>query len=112
MNLPDFLIDHADGEIRLVGHRIGIYDVIDRYQEGYSPEMLCEEYPALSLALIHRVIAFYQDNRKDVDAYLAEYRAELSRQEMAKEPGPATERIRQSLATKSDRAAVRPRESS
>lgn len=28
MNLPDFLTQHADGDIRLTGHRIGLYSVV------------------------------------------------------------------------------------
>jgi hypothetical protein len=38
------------------------------------------------LALIHKVIAFYLENREEVDAYLAGYGAELARQEAASEP--------------------------
>ena len=78
MDLPSYL-QHADGEIRLTGHRIGLFHVVDRYQEGYSPEMIGEELPALSLALIHRVIAFYLENQREVDAYVADCRAELRR---------------------------------
>jgi uncharacterized protein (DUF433 family) len=94
MNLPDFLVEHPDGEIRLAGHRIGLYHVIDLNQEGHSPEMLHEEYPTLPLALIHKVIAFYLENRHEVDAYVAAYRAELERQEAGQPPSPALLRLR------------------
>ena len=57
MNLPEFLTPHSHGEIRLAGHRIGLEHVVALYREGYSPEMLHEQYPTLSLALIHKVIA-------------------------------------------------------
>ncbi len=100
MNLPDFLINHADGEIRLSGHRIGLYHVVDRYQEGYSPEMLHEEFPTLPLALIHEVIAFYLENQTEVDAYVAAYRAELERQEAASEPSSSLLRIRKKTQAK------------
>src|SRR5262245_34475575 len=98
MNLPDFLIDHPDGEIRLTGHRISLYHVVDRYQEGYSAEMLAEEYPTLSLALIHKVIAFYLENQAEVDAYMAGQRALLRRQE-EETPlrGPTLEEMRARL---------------
>lgn len=98
MDLPEFLVDHPDGEIRLTGHRIGLYHVIGRYQEGYSPEMLHEEYPTLPLALIHKVIAFYLENQAEVDGYVSAYRAELERQEAAHQPSAAVARIRQRLA--------------
>jgi uncharacterized protein (DUF433 family) len=100
MNLPEFLVDHPDGEIRLTGHRIGLYHVVDRYQDGYSPEMLAELYPTLPLALIHKVIAFYLENQAEVDAYVAAYRAELERQEAAYVAGPAHLRIRQLIEAK------------
>ncbi len=101
MTLPDFLIDSPDGEIRLTGHRISLYHVVDRYQEGYSAEMLAEHYPTLSLALIHKVIAFYLENQAEVDAYVAAYRSELERQE-AETPrrGPTLEEMRQRLKEK------------
>jgi uncharacterized protein (DUF433 family) len=101
MNLPDFLTDHPDGEIRLTGHRIGLYHVISRHAEGCSPEMLHEEYPTLPLPLIHNVIAFYQDNRDEVDAYISAYGAELARQQAAHRPSPAAQRIRRNLEAKS-----------
>ena len=44
MTLPDFLCDD-DGEIRLRGHRIGLYHVVARYNEGYSAEMLACQFP-------------------------------------------------------------------
>jgi hypothetical protein len=40
MTLPEFLTQSEAGEIRLAGHRIGLFHVVRRYNEGYSPEML------------------------------------------------------------------------
>lgn len=80
MQLPDFLHEVEPGEIRFVGHRINLYHVMRPYLEGYTPEMLHEELPTLSLELIRKVLAFYHANKAEVDAYVAEYRAELERQ--------------------------------
>ena len=77
MQLPDYLIRASDGEILLSGHRIGLFHVLDRYIDGYSPEMLAGQYPSLSLALIHKTIALYLENRAEIDAYVAEYAAAL-----------------------------------
>ena len=96
MNLPSYL-QHADGEIRLTGHRIGLFHVVDRYQDGYSPEMIGEELATLSLALIRRVIAFYLENQHDVDVYVAAYRAELDRHEAAQPASAAVVEIRKRL---------------
>jgi uncharacterized protein (DUF433 family) len=83
MTLPDFLTQHPGGEIRLTGHRIGLFHLIRRYNEGYSPEMLVCQYPTLPLALIHKTIAFYLENRAEADAYVAGCEDELGRQRAA-----------------------------
>jgi uncharacterized protein (DUF433 family) len=80
MTLPDFLTEDAGGEIRVTGHRIGLFHLVHYYNEGYPAEMLACQYPTLPLALIHKVIAFYLENRPEVDAYVATCRDELSRQ--------------------------------
>jgi uncharacterized protein (DUF433 family) len=81
MTLPDFLTqDAATGEIRLSGHRIGLYHLVHYYNEGYSPEMLVCQYPTLPLALVHKVIAHYLENWDEIDAYVSGCREELSRQ--------------------------------
>jgi uncharacterized protein (DUF433 family) len=72
MQLPDFLTEHAYGAIRLTGHRIGLEHVMYYYHQGCSPEMLVEQYPTLSLELVQKVIAFYEQNREEVDAYVAD----------------------------------------
>src|SRR5712692_3205737 len=94
MTLPDFLTQDTDGEIRLSGHRIGLYSVVRRYQEGSSAEQIMDEFPSLPLALIYRVLAFYLDNQEAVDPYVADYRAELERQEAAHVPSPTELEVR------------------
>jgi len=83
MTLPDFLTQDASGEIRITGHRIGLFHLVHYYNEGYSPEMLVCQYPTLPLALVHKVIAFYLENLAEVDAYVTSCQDELSRQRAA-----------------------------
>src|SRR3954451_8191033 len=97
MNLPDFLTRHRYGEIRLTGHRIGLFHVVECYKEGYSPEMIVEEFPTLSLALVERVLAFYRENVEEVDRYIAECRAEIDRQAAAPQPGPSFAELRRRM---------------
>ena len=80
MQLPDFLTRTPDGEIRLTGHRIGLYHLVNCYREGESAEMLASRYPTLPLALVHKAIAFYLDNQGEVDAYMASCSAALDEQ--------------------------------
>lgn len=98
MTLPDFLTQGEYDEIRLTGHRIGLMHVIDLYNDGYSPEQVHEEFPTLALELINQVLAFYQANRADVDAYLAQCHEEMDRNYANYRPGPGMQRVRQLLA--------------
>lgn len=98
MTLPDFLLEDALGEIRIVGHRIGLYHIVRHYNEGYSPEMLQEQFPTLSLATIHKVIAYYLDNFDEANAYVARCRAEIDRQATELPRGPSMDELRKRLA--------------
>ena len=100
MDLPDFLAQDADGFIHLRGHRIGIQHVVHVYDEGYSAEMLAEEFPTLSLALIHKTIGFYLENRTDIDAYIAQGRDEIERHASTAPRGPGLAELRQRLAAR------------
>ncbi len=88
MNLPEFLTRGLMGEIRVTGHRIDLYLLVQRYKEGYTAEMLHDEYPTLPLELIEDVIAFYLKHEADVDAYAAEVEAKIDGIRASYEPGP------------------------
>ncbi len=81
MDLPDYLNRLPDGEIVVAGHRIGLFHLVQYYNEGESAEMLASRYPTLSLALVHRVIAFYLDHLSEVDGYVADCMGALDGQE-------------------------------
>lgn len=97
MNLPEFLIQDAVGSIRLAGHRIDLAHLLHSYNEGYSPEMLLNEYPTLPLALIHKVIGFYLENQSEVDVYLAEFQRTLERHRAKIPSGPTVAELRNRL---------------
>ena len=105
--LPDFL-NWQDGEVRLTGHRINLYGVIRRYEEGYSAEMLALHYPSLSLAHVHKVIAFYLENRPAVSKYVAEYHADMEEQERQHPPRVTLQMLRERIAKKKP-SVVQPR---
>src|SRR5262249_15616902 len=92
--LPDCLHWSPDGEVRVVGHRIGLYHLIYYYNEGYNAEMLLCQYPTLELVVIHKVIVFYLENRALVDAYVAQYQAELDRLRASGRHGPSLAELR------------------
>jgi uncharacterized protein (DUF433 family) len=100
MDLPDFLVQDADGFIHLRGHRIGIQHLVHFYNEGYSPEMLAEEFPTLSLALLHKTIAFYLENQAEIDTYIAQVRSETDRHASTAPQGPGLAELRRRLAAR------------
>ena len=51
MNLPEFLVDHPDGEIRLTGHRISLYHVVYFYQRGVFAGVAGRPVPDTAVAL-------------------------------------------------------------
>lgn len=101
MTLPEFLTRDAYGSIQVRAHRIGLEHLIGEYNEGASAEEIAEEYPSLSLSLVHRIISFYLDNRTDVDRYIAECRAECERHRSAASNGPTLEELRRREASRS-----------
>jgi uncharacterized protein (DUF433 family) len=77
MKLPEYLREAPYGEILLTGSRIGLYHVISYYNLGESAEQLAERWQTLSLDLIKKVLAFYHENKEEVDAYVAREQAAL-----------------------------------
>lgn len=95
--LPDFITQDPDGILRLTGHRIGLHDLIPLYRNGYSPEMLAAHFPTLSLALIHKTIAFYLENAADMDRYV-QNELQLSAQQRSASTTPSLKQLRDRLA--------------
>ena len=81
LKLPPILHEE-DGEVRIIGHRISIVDILQFYRDGCTPEMLAARYEILNLAQIHYVIAFYHEHQQALDTYLNDYLAECDRRRL------------------------------
>jgi uncharacterized protein (DUF433 family) len=102
MTLPEFLHEQ-DGEIRLVGSRIGLAHVVRLYQTGETAEMICLEFPSLPLSQVHKVIGFYLEHQQEVDDYVcAEDR--LLEELRAKYPSPSVAELRERLGKQQSEA--------
>jgi uncharacterized protein (DUF433 family) len=99
MTLPDCLQD-ADGYIHVAGHRVGLQDVVYYYNDGHSAEALAEMFPTMTLALIHKLIAFYLEHQVDVDAYVGRCEVEMTRQRATRASGSDLAELRRRLAAK------------
>ena len=62
----------AGGKPRIAGHRITVQDVaIWHLQMGKSVEEICSEY-GLGLSDVHAALAYYFDNRDEIDRSINE----------------------------------------
>jgi uncharacterized protein (DUF433 family) len=94
MKLPEFLTRGSMGEIRVTGHRVDLYLLVERYKQGYTAEMLHNEYPTLPLELIQDLIAFCVNNEAYVDEYMADVQARIDDAHARYQPGPGILRLR------------------
>ncbi len=66
------------GEIFLAGTRVGLWQIVQAYESGSSPEQIVLDFPALSLTQIYAAITYYLVNREilSLDADAPDYRVE------------------------------------
>jgi hypothetical protein len=96
--LPPCLYWSPDGEVRVVGRRIGLFHIVKVYHVfGGSPTTIAEEFE-LAPELTAEVLAFAEKHKEEVGAYVTDYQAELDRQFAAYQPSPAALRIKSQVA--------------
>jgi uncharacterized protein (DUF433 family) len=90
------------GKPRIEGHRITVkHIVLEHQREGLSPDEIVSAYPSLTLSDIYAALAFYHDNRAEIDADIKaddDHWAEIQHQN----PGRLLERLRQRKADATD----------
>jgi hypothetical protein len=53
--------------------------LVIRFQEGSFPEKIVHSFPTLKLAQVYGAIAYYLENKKQIDDHIAEVERELER---------------------------------
>jgi len=71
------------GVIRVSGTRVSLDSVIYAFLDGSTPEEIVQQYPSLRLADVYTIVAYYLDNRAELDSYLSDRKAQ--RTELRKE---------------------------
>ena len=65
------LHNHPDGQVRITGTRISLEIFMESYHLGNdTPELLAERFPSVSAATAQAVLAYWRQNRAEVDEYL------------------------------------------
>ena len=72
-------ISEDDGALRIAGTRVGLDTIIDYFQEAQTPEQIARSFPAVTLAQVYGAIAYYLENKKQVDDFFAEIDCEFHR---------------------------------
>jgi len=60
------------GRARIEGTRVRVYNVAFLHKDGATDDKIREAYADLTPAQIHAALAYYYDNRDEIDAELAE----------------------------------------
>lgn len=72
VNLPGV----CQGHTLVEGTRIGVHDVVGLIVNGASVEDTQRSFPDLSKSQIYECLAYYEDNRTEIDALIAEQMSE------------------------------------
>jgi uncharacterized protein (DUF433 family) len=90
------------GRPRIDGHRITVDDVAIWHERlGMSPDEIASAHPAISLSDIHAALAYYYENKNEIDAAIAD--SERFVAEMKAKATPSL--VRQKLGQKGADAA-------
>jgi len=71
----------CSGQPRVAGTRIRVSNIVLWTEQGQSPDEIVAGYPQLTLADVHAALAFYFDNREEMEKLIAadeEFVASLS----------------------------------
>lgn len=72
MSLPSSLyVEQRNDGLYVAGTRVSLDSVVVRFRQGASPEKIVQSFPSLTLSKVYGVIAYYRENEKAVDDYIA-----------------------------------------
>lgn len=72
-------IEERNGGLYVAGTRVSLDSVVISFQEGDSPEQIVQSFSTLKFAQVYGVIAYYLENEKTINEYIAEGERELER---------------------------------
>jgi uncharacterized protein (DUF433 family) len=72
-------IEERNGGLYVTGTRVSLDSVVIRFQEGAPPEKIVQSFPTLKLSQVYGAIAYYLENEKTINEYIAEGQRNLER---------------------------------
>jgi uncharacterized protein (DUF433 family) len=71
----------------IAGTRFPVRSVVtDVLQHGFTPEELVARFPHLTLAQVHDALAYFYDNREEIQRDMAENTEDAVRQQLSSKP--------------------------
>jgi uncharacterized protein (DUF433 family) len=75
------------GRACIAGHRIRVMDIVVWHElRGYCADEVVDMFPGITLAEVHAALAYYFDNREEIEA---EFRRDREIDEWAREHAPS-----------------------
>ncbi|MDP6113498.1 MAG: DUF433 domain-containing protein [Planctomycetota bacterium] len=71
--------DTCGGRIRIDGSRITVHRIATLYKQGQTAEDIPQTYPHLTLGQVYTALAYFHENRKEIEGVLAEDDVEFDR---------------------------------
>lgn len=81
------------GKPCIAGTRIRVWDVAVFAQAGKSPDEILSDYPHLTLGDVHAALAFFYDNREEIERQANEDEAILAKLRVQMGPGPLEQKL-------------------
>jgi uncharacterized protein (DUF433 family) len=66
------LTQDVKGRYVIRGTKLPLELILNAYKRGFSAERIASQYNGLEIRDIYAVLAYYHDNRKELDGYLEE----------------------------------------
>jgi uncharacterized protein (DUF433 family) len=74
--------------------RIRVWDIATASQAGQSPDEILASFPHLTLSDVHAALAYYYDNREQIEKQMARERREVQSLRRQLGPGPLEQKRR------------------
>ena len=90
------IVEGARGpKARIAGHRVRVVDIVNMHEDqGWSPAEIVEQIPTITLADVYAALAYYHDNRDEIERWIAEDEAFVERMRRAS-PSLLKEKLKQ-----------------
>jgi uncharacterized protein (DUF433 family) len=70
-------VEQIEGGFWVKGSRVSLDSIVYGFLAGQTAESIAQSFPSLSLKQVYGAIAFYLDNREQVDAYLTKAKVDF-----------------------------------